>query len=275
MEETNTCPGYGDSKLAQVAVGNNSNNFGRQRYVSFYFTNFPVQLSLFYLRKGFEVCGILEDIYVARKRNKQGHPYGFVRFSNVRDITKLTKALNVVCFGDFRVRARVARFDRNNATADKSGVASMKAGVLGAAKGVDKLKAQIVGSDDGKPRVEAKPRSESLAVKVNEGVDPQEEVRVGDGLVSKFHGSGIQKQGDVKQQEVDTVEGQDSRIYVRSYKAAPDDVDWAQCGVVATIANGEAGSVVRRRLEDAGFKGLDLIHLGVLEFLFGAWTGQM
>ncbi|KAK2452896.1 hypothetical protein QL285_000647 [Trifolium repens] len=32
--------------------------------------------------------------------------------------------------------------------------------------------------------------------------------------------------------------------------------------VVATIANGEAGSVVRRRMEDAGFNGMDLIHLG-------------
>jgi hypothetical protein len=36
-----------------------------KRYVSFYFTNFPAQLSYFYLRKGFEVCGILEDVYVA------------------------------------------------------------------------------------------------------------------------------------------------------------------------------------------------------------------
>jgi hypothetical protein len=67
-----------------------------KRYVSFYFTNFPVDLPLFYLRKGFEVCGILEDVYVAKRRNIHGKPYGFVRFSNVRDITKLTKALNTV-----------------------------------------------------------------------------------------------------------------------------------------------------------------------------------
>jgi hypothetical protein len=70
-----------------------------KRYVSFYFTNFPAQLSIFYLRKGFEVCGMLEDIYVARKRNRYGEPYGFVKFSNVRNVTKMTKALNAVCFG--------------------------------------------------------------------------------------------------------------------------------------------------------------------------------
>jgi hypothetical protein len=103
---------------------------------------------------------------------------------------------------------------------------------------------------------------------VNEGVDPQEGVRAGDGLVrlgvckGKVDEYGTQKQEDVKQEEAATAEGQDSRIYVRSYKAVPDDVDWARCGVVASIANGEAGSVVRRRLEDADFKGLDLIHLG-------------
>jgi hypothetical protein len=41
--------------------------FDLKRYVSFYFTNFPAQLLNFYLRKGFEVCGMLEDVYVAKK----------------------------------------------------------------------------------------------------------------------------------------------------------------------------------------------------------------
>jgi hypothetical protein len=49
----------------------------------------------------------------------------------------MTKALNAVCFGDYRVRARVAKFDRNNALVEKSVVA---AGALGAAKVIDKPK---------------------------------------------------------------------------------------------------------------------------------------
>jgi hypothetical protein len=85
-----------------------------KRYVSFYFTNFPPLISYFNLRKGFEVCGILEDIYVANKRNIHGEVYGFVKFSNVKDVNKLLKALNVVCFGNYRVQARVGRFDRND-----------------------------------------------------------------------------------------------------------------------------------------------------------------
>ncbi|MCI39399.1 hypothetical protein A2U01_0060630, partial [Trifolium medium] len=37
-------------------------------------------------------------------------------FSNVRDVNKLLKALNEVCFEHFRVQAKVARFDRQDST---------------------------------------------------------------------------------------------------------------------------------------------------------------
>jgi len=64
------------------------------------------------LRKGFEVCGILEEVFVANTRNRYGEVYGFVRYAKVRDVDKLLKALNSVCFGQYRVRAVLARFDR-------------------------------------------------------------------------------------------------------------------------------------------------------------------
>jgi len=37
--------------------------------VSFYFTSFPEFMSVYQLRHFFEVCGILSDVYIARKRN--------------------------------------------------------------------------------------------------------------------------------------------------------------------------------------------------------------
>jgi hypothetical protein len=85
----------------------------------FYFTNFPAQLSNFYLRKGFEVCGILEDVVVPSKRNVNGEIYGFVRFSKVKDVDKLLKVVNDVCFKIFRVMAKVVRFDRSAAIVGK------------------------------------------------------------------------------------------------------------------------------------------------------------
>jgi hypothetical protein len=251
-------PSYGFRRYDRNEVRNESTSSGLKRYVSFYFTNFPVHLSNFYLRKGFEVCGILEDVYVARKRNTRGQPYGFVRFSNVRDITKLTKALNAVSFRDFRVRARVARFDRNDEPFDKTA----RAGVEKVRGGVESVGAKpqekISGDENGKSRVDEQPPQDT-SVKTSGVSVPQEGVTIGNVLVrlgdhrERVDRVCAQKKGEEKQVEAAIDKEQNSRIFLRSYRAASDDVVWAQRGVVATVANGEVGSVVRRRLQDAGF----------------------
>jgi len=83
-----------------------------KNFVSFYFTNELEDIFNISLRKGFEVCGMLEDVYLARKRNVNGGFFGFVHFCKVRDVDKLLKALNNVWFGDCKVVAKVASFDR-------------------------------------------------------------------------------------------------------------------------------------------------------------------
>jgi hypothetical protein len=56
-----------------IAEGAYQNDFSQyKRFVTFYFTNFPPQLSNFFLRKGFEVCGILEEVVVPSRRNVMG-----------------------------------------------------------------------------------------------------------------------------------------------------------------------------------------------------------
>ncbi|AES59935.2 hypothetical protein MTR_1g035030 [Medicago truncatula] len=51
----------------------------------------------------FEVCGIMEDVYLARKHNVNGGAFGFVRYGKVKDVEKLPKALNNMWFGDWKV----------------------------------------------------------------------------------------------------------------------------------------------------------------------------
>jgi len=80
--------------------------------VSFYFTNILEFLPVFRLRQHFEVCGILLDVYMTRQQNSRGQVHGFVRFSNVKNVDKLSQALNNVWFGHLRVWACEARFDR-------------------------------------------------------------------------------------------------------------------------------------------------------------------
>ncbi|PNX70113.1 RNA recognition motif, partial [Trifolium pratense] len=134
-KEVKDAMGYGQEKEQSNSGYGGKLSSHVQRYVSFYFTNFPPLLSNFFLRKGFEVCGMLEDVYVANKKNKYGEPYGFVRFSNVKNVPKLTKALNDVWFGHYRVRASVALFNRYNSGEDDS-LAYNKGGQ---SKGVDQI----------------------------------------------------------------------------------------------------------------------------------------
>jgi len=55
-----------------VALNDSPDKSHFRRFVTFYFTNFSSQLSNFFLRKGFEVCGMLEEVVVPRKRNTMG-----------------------------------------------------------------------------------------------------------------------------------------------------------------------------------------------------------
>ncbi|GAU22961.1 hypothetical protein TSUD_247050 [Trifolium subterraneum] len=221
---------------------------GLKRYVSFYFTNFPPLISYFNLRKGFEVCGILEDIYVASKRNVHGEVYGFVKFSNVKNVHKLTKALNEVCFGNYRVHSSLARFDRKD-TADGRNIRKEKDEIKAAAL-------EVTYSDH-----------------VKKGDNRVEGVQVGEVLVrlvdrKKLVGTtGAGEKGSqvltgqpAKQFEKEVVPS--ASVFVRKYKPLTEDVQWAQDGMVATITNGEAIPVVQSRVADAGFSDLDIIPMG-------------
>ncbi|PNX68338.1 RNA recognition motif, partial [Trifolium pratense] len=182
----------GDAEPVVRDADNNGGGFSGsalKRYVSFYFTNFPAQMSNFYLRKGFEVCGVLEDVFVAKKRNRYGQPYGFVKFSNVKNVSKLMNALNNVWFGYFRVKASVALFDRNaselgrNQEKHKDGlekgdkVQQPKAG-----KQSSMRHAAPKGSVNGlkTPRQNSNCAGAVVSRAEKEGIDPPEGMQVGD-----------------------------------------------------------------------------------------------
>lgn len=81
-------------------------------FVIFYFTNFPMHAPNFILRQGFEVCCILDEVFVPNKQNVNSEAYGFVRYSNVRDVDKLLRDVNGIFFGHMRVHATLTRFHK-------------------------------------------------------------------------------------------------------------------------------------------------------------------
>ncbi|PNX72734.1 putative sulfate transporter, partial [Trifolium pratense] len=226
-----------------------------KRYVSFYFTNFPYQLSNFYLRKGFEVCGMLEDVFVPKKRNRRGQPFGFVKFSNVKDVNKLLSALNKVQFGNFCVRARVASFDRNNLTAGQRMESEWPVLTKGNERPASRegrkgeprtrnFKGNGGGSESKGPPVENRVVKDVVSGRGGSG-DP-EAVRVGEVVIP------LSARNELAVKKKD----------MRSYRTEPDDVAWAQNGLVATIINGEAVPVVQSRIMDAGFNDVILTPMG-------------
>jgi len=81
----------GTSKQNTITEGDVIMGSDLKRYVTFYFTNVPNMLPYHYAKEGFEVCEILDNLFLSRKRNRQGYAYGFVRYLNVRECRQIVK----------------------------------------------------------------------------------------------------------------------------------------------------------------------------------------
>jgi hypothetical protein len=245
------------------AVLNDGEQFGFKSSDNFYFTNFPEQISHFYLKKAFEVCGILEKVYVAKKRNVHGQKYGFVRFSKVKDVSKLLLAINDIHFGQFRIWARVARFDKPRVGVEGKGHkrGGREDGRHGGGHEREKV---VVGTGKGE-NIAAEEKQgatvlEVAAVGKIAGASKGGELRVGEvvvlvGVVKgqkgesettrpmslKQSGVGMKANGECGSSE----SGELNRKLVRRYRSNPFDLKWARQGVVVTVKNGEVISVIQ------------------------------
>ncbi|WJX25076.1 hypothetical protein P8452_14151 [Trifolium repens] len=62
---------------------------------------------------------------------------------------------------------------------------------------------------------------------------------------------------------VEAAKGKESSsMFLRNYRSKPEDAQWANNGLVATVNNGEAIPVVETRIADAGFSDLVIIPMG-------------
>ncbi|MCH79964.1 DUF4283 domain protein, partial [Trifolium medium] len=165
------------------------------------------------------------------KRNKYGEPYGFVKFSNVKDVTKMTNALNAEKVGPVKgVDGSLQQDGRQNPTRCVE--------TKGVVENNKKMGTTLKRGGDSAPN----------SGKVGPGT--QEGVRVGD-IVVKL---------GARQERPDHVKG--VGCLLESYRTESADVKWVHNGVVATVINGEAIPVVQNRLTDAGFTNLALIPMG-------------
>ena len=82
-------------KSHQVFGGKNSTTWrDRADITSFYFSHFPDGVRERDLWKIFQAWGKVWEVFVSKKRNKQGHRYGFVRFKGVEDEDGMERRLD-------------------------------------------------------------------------------------------------------------------------------------------------------------------------------------
>lgn len=95
---------------AQKNMGK-SNDWFRKDTTTFYFTNFPKDWGVEPLWKMFSRWGCVMDVFLPRKRNKMGWPFGFVWFTGVLRVKEMEDSLNAIWIGLYKLRMNVARFD--------------------------------------------------------------------------------------------------------------------------------------------------------------------
>ncbi|MCI29749.1 hypothetical protein A2U01_0050958, partial [Trifolium medium] len=163
---------------------------------------------------------------------------------NVKDVTKMTNALNAVWFGHFRIRASVAKFERNDAGKVRR-LAKEKAGLAMGANEKQFSPRHAVPKGDGVstklPETKTKRGDDVVPNPEKEGPGHAEGVRVGDIVVKlgarqkQVAQKEAQNKGDVLKSTgedlpADVVQEKECRVLLRSYRTTSDDVKWTHNG---------------------------------------------
>ncbi|KAJ0456047.1 putative RNA recognition motif domain, nucleotide-binding alpha-beta plait domain superfamily [Helianthus annuus] len=82
---------------------------------SFYVSNLPSSCTVGMLWKEFQVCGKMTDAYLAKRKDKSGKYFTFIRFEGVKDKEKMVKALRQMSIGESKVLVNVAKFVKEEA----------------------------------------------------------------------------------------------------------------------------------------------------------------
>ena len=79
---------------------------------SFYFTHFPEEVNEELLWGYFKKWGDVREVYIAKRLNKEGRRYGFVRFKGVSGVKGLEVRLDNIFINDCKLFVNLPRFER-------------------------------------------------------------------------------------------------------------------------------------------------------------------
>ncbi|KAJ0714174.1 putative RNA recognition motif domain, nucleotide-binding alpha-beta plait domain superfamily [Helianthus annuus] len=92
------------------------NRHGRDNGVelTFIVQNLPDRATRMMLRRAFQPFGFVSDAYVARKKDKKGNFFGFVRYKGVENVEMTLAEMNTVKILEAKVTVSLAKYDKNH-----------------------------------------------------------------------------------------------------------------------------------------------------------------
>ena len=84
----------------------------KEDITSFYFTNFSHDVNEVRLWEKFKPWGDVREVFIAKRRNKEGRRFGFVRFKGVSNVKMLETHLDNIFIDDHKLFVNLPRFTR-------------------------------------------------------------------------------------------------------------------------------------------------------------------
>lgn len=87
---------------------------------SFYFTRFSEDTTEEELWQHFKKAGNVREIFISKKRNRNGRRYGFVRFIGVDNVQQLERRLDNIVLGGLKLYVNNPKYERSKGGAQQS-----------------------------------------------------------------------------------------------------------------------------------------------------------
>jgi len=92
-----------------LGVGQNPNK-SKFEHTTFFFSNFPHGFGELDMHMVFQKWGRVKEVFIARRLNKCGRRFGFVRFFDVRNVVRLEKELDKIYIGNLKLYVNILKY---------------------------------------------------------------------------------------------------------------------------------------------------------------------
>ncbi|KAJ0515605.1 putative RNA recognition motif domain, nucleotide-binding alpha-beta plait domain superfamily [Helianthus annuus] len=99
---------------AEIQYQKNRKSRGNGMEMTFIVQNLPDQTTKMVLWRAFQPYGYISDAYVARKKDKRGNSFGFIRYVGVENVNATLAEMNYVKIFEAKVSVSLAKYDKNH-----------------------------------------------------------------------------------------------------------------------------------------------------------------